>query len=284
MFAKLENFNPSSSVKIRIAFKMLQNAEQKGLINSETHIVEPTSGNTGIGLAMVGAVKGYRVSLVMPENASVERRKIMKAYGAKLILTPASEGMKGAIAKAQELAAADSNVFIPNQFENPANVEAHAHGTALEIWQDLNGQINAFVSAVGTGGTITGIAKTFKHFNPKISIIALEPENSQVIAGKQAGSHKIQGMGAGFIPSILDKELIDYILPVSDQEAFLYARYLAKNEGIFVGISSGAALAGVVKFIKILETKLPNIDKTHKYNIITVFPDTGERYLSTELW
>lgn len=284
VYVKMEASNPSGSIKVRIAANMINSAEKQGLIHEKTHIVEPTSGNTGIGLAMVCAVKGYHISLVMPESASVERRKIMKAYGAEVVLTPADEGMQGAIAQAEKMVKEDPSIFIPNQFENLSNPQIHEVSTGPEIWNALNGKIDAFVAAVGTGGTITGVGHYLKQMNPKIELIALEPLKSQVLSGFSARSHKIQGMGAGFIPPIMDLSIIDQILAISDEEAFDWTRKLAQKEGIFAGISSGAAIAGVSKHIANLQVKIKNSKNQSKYRIVTVLPDTGERYLSTDLW
>jgi cysteine synthase A len=275
IYAKLDSRNPGASVKDRIALSMIETAEREGLITKDTTIVEPTSGNTGIGLAMVCAVKGYKLKLTMPETMSIERRKILKAFGAELILTEGSKGMKGAIEKATELGQLDHHIFIPQQFKNRANPEIHRQTTALEIWDDMDHRIDVFVSGVGTGGTITGVGEVLKTRNPQIRIIAVEPKDSPVLSGGKPGPHKIQGIGAGFIPEVLNTKIIDEIIQVSIDESYEAARNLAKMEGILVGISSGAAMAATLKYIQ----------KSQKAERIVVFlTDTGERYLSTELW
>ncbi len=273
IWIKTERFNPGGSIKDRIALSMIEEAENKGILKKDTLIIEPTSGNTGIGLAMVAAVKGYKIILVMPETMSIERRKLMSAYGAELDLTPGDKGMKGAIARAQELSAANPNSWIPMQFENQANVDAHYKHTAQEILNDFPDGLDYIITGVGTGGHITGIAQLLKKQWPKLKVIAVEPELSQVLAGKEHQRHPIQGIGAGFIPAILKVDLLDGIIAISKDEAFDYARRAAKEEGLLVGISSGASLAAVAK-------KLKDIDKGSK--ILTFAYDTGERYLSID--
>ena len=276
IFAKIESFNPAGSVKDRPALNMIETAEKQGLINKDTIIIEPTSGNTGIGLAMVCAIKGYKMILTMPETMSIERRKLLKAYGAELVLTDGEKGMQGSVDKAIELSKEYPNSFIPQQFNNPANPKAHIHTTAEEIWKDTDGKIDILVAGVGTGGTISGTAKGLKSHNPNIKAIAVEPESSQVLAGKQAGAHKIQGIGANFIPNNFNKELVDEIFPVKDENAIITARKLATEEGILCGISSGAAMCAAIEIAKRPE----NINK----NIVVILPDLGERYLSSELF
>jgi cysteine synthase A len=273
ILAKLEYFNPGGSVKDRVALSMINDAEKQGLINKDTVIIEPTSGNTGIGLALVCASRGYKLKLTMPESMSVERRKILQAYGAGIVLTPAGDGMKGSIAKAIELSSKIENSFIPQQFENPANPDAHRKTTAIEILEDTEGKVDVFVSAVGTGGTITGISEVLKQNNPRIKIVAVEPEDSAVLSGESAGPHKIQGIGAGFIPEILNTEIIDEVVKVGSEEAILASKNIAKESGVFVGISSGAALHVAFEQAK----KDENKGKT----IVVILPDGGERYLST---
>jgi cysteine synthase A len=275
IFVKLELFNPLSCVKERIALSMIEKAEKEGLLTPQSHIVEPTSGNTGIGLAMVCAVKGYQLTLTMPDSVSIERRKILKALGAKLILTPGAEGMKGAINKAEELAASNNLVYIPQQFKNAANPEIHRKTTAIEIWEDMEGKVDVFVGGVGTGGTITGVGEVLKAKNPKVRIIAVEPAASPVLSGGKPGPHPIQGIGAGFVPDILNTKIYDEIIQITKEEAFDTARQLASKEGIFVGISSGAATSAALKYAK-------KCQKGEK--IVVLLPDTGERYLSTPLW
>jgi cysteine synthase A len=275
IYVKLESFNPLHSVKERIALAMINDAEQAGIINSQSKIVEPTSGNTGIGLAMVCAVKGYHLTLTMPDSVSIERRKILQALGAEVLLTPGTEGMKGAIKKADELAEKEKYVFIPQQFKNKANPEIHRKTTALEIWEDMAQNIDVFVAGVGTGGTITGIGEVLKEKNPNVWIIAVEPSGSPILSGGAPGPHPLQGIGAGFIPDVLNTKIYDEIITISKDEAFAAARILARFEGIFVGISSGAAVAAAIKYA----TK-----SQKKEQIVVLSADTGERYLSTELW
>ncbi len=276
VLAKLEFFNPLHSVKDRIAYAMIQDAEKKGLINRDTVIVEPTSGNTGIGLAFVCAIRGYRLILVMPESMSIERRKLLKMLGAELILTSAEKGMRGAAERAEEIAKNMSNVFIPDQFKNPENPAIHYKTTAQEIWDDTEGMVDFVVAGIGTGGTITGIGEFLKTKKPQIKIIGVEPEKSAVLSGEQPGQHKIQGIGAGFKPNVLRIDLIDQLIKVKDEDAINIARKLAKEEGILCGISSGAAMWAGIELAKINENK----DKI----ILVILPDTGERYLSTELF
>ncbi len=275
IYCKLEAFNPGGSVKDRPALKMIEIAEQGGLLTPQSHIVEPTSGNTGIGLALVCAIKGYPITLIMPESMSIERQKILKAYGADVVLTPKNLGMKGAIAKANEMAKEAPFIFIPQQFRNKANPDAHRDSTALEIWEDLNHRVDVLISAVGTGGTITGAGETLKKLNPNVHIVAVEPTKSPILSGGKAGPHGIQGMGAGFIPEILNTQIFSEIIQVTLEEAIENARDLAKKEGIFAGISSGAALAAGLKYAE-------RVKKAER--IVVILPDTGERYLSTELW
>jgi cysteine synthase A len=276
IIAKLEYFNPAGSVKDRIGFAMIEDAEIRGKIRQGTTIIEPTSGNTGIALAFVAASKGYRLILTMPETFSVERRNLLKALGAELVLTPGSEGMGGAIRKAEEIHAAIPNSYIPQQFRNPANPEIHRKTTAEEVWNDTQGKIDVFVSGVGTGGTITGVGEVLKKRNPNIRIIAVEPYDSAVLSGKQKGPHKIQGIGAGFVPEILNRSVIDEIITVQNEDAFETSRNLARQEGLLVGISSGAAAWAALQVGQRSEYK----DK----NIVVILPDTGERYLSTALY
>lgn len=276
IIAKLEYLNPGGSVKDRIALSMIEEAEQQGILKPGSIIVEPTSGNTGIGLAWIARAKGYRAILTMPETMSIERRNLLRARGAELVLTPGAQGMKGAIAKAQELAATLENAVLLQQFENPANPLKHYRTTAEEIWRDTEGQVDVFVACVGTGGTITGVGRRLKELNPKIEIIAVEPDASAVLSGEQPGPHKIQGIGAGFIPGILDRGVIDRIIRVTDHDALLTGRRLSLREGLLTGISSGAAAFAAIQIGR--EAGYEN------KNIVVLLPDTGERYLSTPLF
>lgn len=272
LFAKLECFNPTGSVKDRAAKAMLDDAEERGLIQKGSTIIEPTSGNTGIGLAAVGRARGYKVVIVMPENMSEERKKLMTAYGAKLVQTSAAEGMQGAIERAKELQKNTPNSFIPDQFSNPANARAHFISTAPEIYEALEGNVDVFVAGVGTGGTITGVGEYLKGKNPNVKIVAVEPFSSPVLSGGKKGAHQLQGIGAGFIPKVLNREIIDVVSPVKDDEAFKAVKTLAESEGLFVGISSGAAFAAALQETKRAE----NAGKT----VVVLFPDGGNRYLS----
>ncbi len=276
VFIKMESRNPGGCVKERISFEMIEDAEKKGIIDKETVIIEPTSGNTGIGLAMVCAVKGYRLILIMPETMSMERRNILKAYGAEIVLTPGIEGMSGAIRKAEELLKENGKSFMPQQFNNLSNPEAHRKTTAKEILNDMEGKVDVFVGGVGTGGTITGVGEVLKKNNPVIKIVAVEPYDSAVLSGEKSGPHKIQGIGAGFVPEVLNMKIIDEIVKVKNEEAFQVMRNLASKEGILAGISSGAALYAALKIAEREENK--------GKNILALLPDTGERYLSMDIF
>ena len=276
ILVKLEYFNPAGSVKDRIAKAMIEDAEKSGKLAPGATIIEPTSGNTGIGLASVAVARGYKAILTMPETMSIERRKLLAAYGAQIVLTPGAKGMKGAIAKAEELAKSTPNSFIPSQFTNQANPEAHEATTGPEIWQDADGKVDAFVAGVGTGGTLTGVSRYLKKQNASVHVAAVEPESSPVLSQGHAGPHKIQGIGAGFVPETLDTKIYDEVLPVSNDDAFQMGRDFARTEGILIGISSGAALAAAVQLAKRPEFK--------GKNIVALLPDTGDRYLSTDLF
>ena len=276
ILAKLEYFNPAGSVKDRIAKKMIDDAEKSGKLKPDSVIIEPTSGNTGIGLASVAAARGYRIIIVMPETMSVERRQLMKAYGAELVLTDGSKGMKGAIAKAEELSREIPNAFIPGQFVNPSNPQAHFETTGPEIFEDTDGNVDIFVAGVGTGGTVTGVGKYLKSKKSDVKVVAVEPASSAVLSGKPSGAHKIQGIGAGFVPDVLDTAVYDEIIPVENDDAFKTGKEIGKSEGVLVGISSGAAVYAAVELAKHPE----NEGKT----IVVLLPDTGDRYLSTPLF
>ena len=276
ILAKLEYFNPAGSVKDRIAKAMLDAAEADGRLTPDSVIIEPTSGNTGIGLAAIAAAKGYRMIVVMPETMSVERRQMVQAYGAELVLTEGAKGMKGAIAKAEELARDIPHSFIPEQFDNPANPRVHEQTTGPEIWRDTDGQVDIFVAGVGTGGTVTGVGQYLKAQNPNVQVIAVEPADSPVLSKGQAGAHKIQGIGAGFVPAILNTSIYDEVIPVQNEDAFAWGREIARTEGVMVGISSGAVLWAAMEVAKRPENK--------GKNIVVLLPDTGSRYLSTPMF
>ncbi len=276
LIAKLEAFNPARSVKDRVGYALIEAAESKGLIDKHTVIIEPTSGNTGIGLALVSAIRGYRIILTMPDSMSVERRSMLHALGAEIVLTPAHEGMSGAIRKAEELAEKIGNAYIPQQFKNKANAEAHRQTTAIEIWNDMEGEVDIFIAGIGTGGTITGVGEVLKKLNPRAKVIAVEPADSPVLSGGKSGPHKLQGIGAGFVPEVLNTSIYDEIYRVKNEDAFRAGRLLALKEGVLAGISSGAAVHAAIEVAKRPENK--------GKNIVVLLPDTGERYLSTLLY
>jgi cysteine synthase A len=276
ILAKLESHNPCGSVKDRIALAMMKDAEEKGLIKPDTVIIEPTSGNTGIGLAFICAAKGYKLILTMPESMSIERRKLLRLFGAEIVLTPAEKGMPGAVEKAEQLVKENPNAFMPQQFNNPANPQIHRETTAMEIWTDTGGNVDIFVCGVGTGGTLTGCAEVLKHHNKNLKAVAVEPKDSPILSGGKPGPHKIQGIGAGFVPNVLNVKLIDEIIQVSNEDAMQTARQLAAKEGILAGISSGAAMWAAIQ----LSHRPQNQAKT----IVVILPDTGERYISTEMF
>lgn len=276
IFAKLEYLNPAGSVKDRVAKAMIDDAEARGILKPHSVIIEPTSGNTGIGLASVCAQRGYKIIIVMPETMSMERRKLMKAYGAELVLTDGSLGMAGAIKKAEELAKEYPDSFIPSQFDNPINADIHFKTTGPEIWQDTEGKVDIFIAGVGTGGTITGVGKYLKSQNPNVKIIAVEPEDSPVLSGGKAGAHKLQGIGAGFVPSILDTTVYDEIITVDHEDAYRNGKLMGKHEGILVGISSGATLTAAIE--------VANREENKDKNIVVLLPDSGDRYLSTDMY
>jgi cysteine synthase A len=276
ILAKLEFYNPCGSVKDRIALSMIEAAEEQGLIGPNTVVIEPTSGNTGIGLAFVCAAKGYKLVLAMPESMSIERRKILQVFGAELVLTPAERGMTGAVEKAEELVAANSNAFMPQQFKNPANPQIHRETTAHEIWEDTDHNVDIFVAGVGTGGTITGCGEVLKQHNKNLKVMAVEPKDSPVLSGGKPGPHKIQGIGAGFVPEVLNIDIIDEIIQVSNDDAIETARQLVSKEGILAGISSGAAMWAAMQ--------VSQLDENQGKTIVVILPDTGERYISTEMF